>query len=61
MGRYERTAVTKLAIQLLDSGEREIRETMRTQFPGLTNWMLREALADARLIIAFRKIGNEGD
>jgi hypothetical protein len=64
MGKYERSEVTRLAIQLwMIQGidEQKYREAMRQQFPGITTRVLREARADAKLIIAFRKVQNEGD
>jgi hypothetical protein len=65
LARQERDEVIKFAIRLLSSepdiNDRQFRERLRSQFPGLSDWILREARADARLIIAFNKVGREGD
>jgi hypothetical protein len=56
--RHERGELTKTAIQILDRGlddDQKFRDAMRSLHPGISDWVLREAKADARLIIAYRK------
>ena len=60
--RYDRRRVVEYAVQLRMIPELDgwFKAVMREEFPGISDWMLRQAEADANLIISFNRF-NQGD
>lgn len=57
VANHDRREVTAHAVRIIRDGcGKQFRACMRTQFPRVTNRMLREAEADARLIIAIDQV-----